>query len=114
MPNGKFNQADVERLKELGELINSSFGDDKRISFSAEEIPMQSDTQRRIRLSFENEEDVAFVELKENIAKGQRVEIFRILEGNGGGSTVFILYHIDELAVNTLLCILLYRCFLGK
>ncbi len=79
MPNGKFNQADVERLKELGELINSSFGDDKRISFSAEEIPMQSDTQRRIRLSFENEEDVAFVELKENIAKGQRVEIFRIL-----------------------------------
>ncbi len=79
MPNGKFHEADVKRLKELGDSLEKAFGEDKKISYNMEEISVESDTQRRIRLTFENKENVAFVELKENISKGQRVELFRIL-----------------------------------
>ena len=79
MPNGKFNEADVKRLKELGDALESAFGEDKKISYKTEEISVESDTQRRIRLTFANKEDVAFIELRENISKGQRVEVFRIL-----------------------------------
>ena len=79
MPNGKFHHDDVVRLKELGGAINNSFGESKKISCTVEEIPMESDTQRRIRLTFPSKEKVAFVELKENISNGQRVEMFRIL-----------------------------------
>ena len=98
MPNGKFHTDDVARLKELGEAINNSFGESKRISCTVEEIPMESDTQRRIRLAFPEKEKVAFVELKENLRNGQRVEMFRILaptyeEFLWNGSTGDVIYN---------------------
>ena len=98
MPNGKFHHDDVVRLKELGGAINNSFGESKKISCTVEEIPMESDTQRRIRLTFPSKEKVAFVELKENISNGQRVEMFRILaptyeEFLWNGSTGDVIYN---------------------
>lgn len=79
MPNGKFHPEDVARLKELGEALRSSFGEDKKVPFDVTEIPLDSDTQRRIRLKLPEKVKVAYIELRENIAKGQRVEMFRIL-----------------------------------
>lgn len=98
MPNGRFHSADVERLKELGNAIEKAFGENKKIAYKAEKINIESDTQQRIRLTFENEEDIAYVELRENIANGQRVEIFRILaptyeEALWNGSTGDVIYN---------------------
>ncbi len=79
MPNGKFHPADVARLKELGDKINECFGEGKRLSYTVEEIPVDSQTQRRIRIKLSKKEKISFVELKEDMAKGQRIESFRIL-----------------------------------
>lgn len=79
MPNGKFHPDDVARLKELGDAISSKFGEDKKVSYTVTEIPVESDTQRRIRLQLSEKTKIAYVELCENIANGQRVEMFRIL-----------------------------------
>lgn len=79
MPNGKFHPDDVARLKELGDAIRSKFGEDKKVSYTVTEIPVESDTQRRIRLQLSEKTKIAYVELCENIANGQRVEMFRIL-----------------------------------
>lgn len=79
MPNGKFHSDDVARLKELGDAIRSKFGEDKKVSYTVTEIPVESDTQRRIRLQLSEKTKIAYVEMRENIANGQRVEMFRIL-----------------------------------
>lgn len=41
---------------------------------------MEGNTQRRIRLQLPKSERLAYIELQENIANGQRVEMFRILK----------------------------------
>lgn len=79
MPSGKFHPDDVARLKELGDALKSRFGEDKKAAFEMHEIPVESDTQRRIRIKLSEKTKLAYVELRENIAKGQRVEMFRIL-----------------------------------
>lgn len=79
MPSGKFHPDDVARLKELGDAIRSNFGEEKKVSYTVTEIPVESGTQRRIRLHLSEKTKVAYVELRENLAKGQRVEMFRIL-----------------------------------
>lgn len=79
MQSGKFHPDDVARLKELGDAIRSKFGEEKKVYYTATEIPVESGTQRRIRLKLDEKTKVAYVELRENIVKGQRVEMFRIL-----------------------------------
>lgn len=79
MPNGRFHPDDVARLRELGDEIRSRFGDDKKLNYEAAEIPTGSETQKRIRLNLTEKAKIAYVELRENIANGQRVEMFRIL-----------------------------------
>lgn len=79
MPNGKFHPDDVERLKELGNALEDAFGESKKLSCEISEIPVKSDVQRRIRLTLPQKESIAYIELKEDISKGQRVELFRII-----------------------------------
>ncbi|MBQ8642154.1 MAG: alpha-L-fucosidase [Clostridia bacterium] len=79
MPNGRFHEADIARLKEFGEALEAAFGEAKKVPFTVREIPMEGETQRRIRLTLPEKTKIAYVELRENIAEGQRVERFRIL-----------------------------------
>ena len=93
MPNGKFHPNDVIRLKELGEALRSSFGEDKKIAFETEILPTESDTQCRIRLHLQRKTKLAYVQIRENIAEGQRVESFRIL---ADGRTVYRGYTVGH------------------
>ena len=78
MPNGRFNEKDVRRLGELGEALRSRFGEEKKVPYICEKTVL-SDTQARITLTLPEKTRIAYVELDEDIAKGQRVEQFRIM-----------------------------------
>ena len=118
MSNGKFNDKDVARLKELGQAIRGAFGEDKVVPCTVEKLsltednqlaarPMYaaaadatvadttstSDTQCLLRLHLPEKTKIAYVRLRENIAVGQRVEGFRILNG---GSPVYRGYTIGH------------------
>ena len=93
MPNGRFHPKDIARLKELGDALKNAFGADKEVSFETETIPMESDTQCRLLLRLPQKTKIAYVKLRENIAKGQRVESFRIL---ADGRTVYQGYTIGH------------------
>lgn len=120
MPNGKFNDKDVARLKELGQAIRNAFGEEKVVPCTVEKLslaedkqlasrPMyaaaadgatttaNSDTQCLLRLHLSEKVKVAYVRLRENIAVGQRVEGFRILQS---GQPIYRGYTIG----NNLLC----------
>ena len=79
MPNGRFHDADVVRLKELGQALENAFGEARIVPCRTEVLPMESDTQCRIRLTLPEKTKIAYIRLRENIAEGQRVEMFRIL-----------------------------------
>jgi len=77
MPNGKFDERDIARLKELGDLIRSSF--EKEISTDAEITETAiSETQTEFIVKLPERRYVSFIELAENIAEGQRVEGFKL------------------------------------
>lgn len=93
MPNGKFHEKDVERLKELGQALEDAFGEGKKVEYTMEQIPADSDTQCRIRLTLPEKTKLAYIQLRENIAEGQRVESFRILSG---GNAIYRGYTIGN------------------
>ena len=90
MPSGRFDEADVQRLQELGDKLRTVFACD--LAFQAttrtEEI---SATQKNWILDFDGPCDIQFVMLGEDIAQGQRVENFqlRALMENGTYATVY-------------------------
>ena len=89
MPNGRFNDKDVARLHELGELIRSSFADEisARAEITSEYI---GDGQLRVTFRFANPEKISYVVLKERISEGQRVETFQLRrENNGKEDTIY-------------------------
>ena len=93
MPNGKFHEKDVQRLKELGQALENAFGEGKKVEYTMEQLPMESDTQCTIRLTLPEKTKIAYIQLRENIAEGQRVESFRILNG---GSSIYRGYTIGN------------------
>lgn len=79
MPNGKFDQRDVIRLKELGEKLNSAFGKNLAENADISVSPYcGSDTQTVIDIDLKENKRVKYVVFSENIANGQRVESFKI------------------------------------
>ena len=79
MPNGKFNDEDVTRLKELGELIEKEFG-----THLAEGIPFQKlngcgKTQPEYIVTLTKKKTIKYVELAEKISEGQRISSFAVL-----------------------------------
>lgn len=93
MPNGKFHEKDVARLKELGQALDNAFGEGRKVEYTMEQLPMESDTQCTIRLTLPEKTKIAYIQLRENIAEGQRVESFRILNG---GSSIYRGYTIGN------------------
>ena len=79
--DGRFDERDIQRLKELGELINKTFA--KELSGG---VPIEkkkiSDTQAEYIMHLKERVFVSYIEIAENIAEGQRVENFKVFFRN--------------------------------
>lgn len=78
MPNGKLDERDVERLKELGEKIETSFKTNlcENAKISRTDF---GDYQSEYLVELGEEKEISYFEIMENIAEGQRVSSFRIV-----------------------------------
>jgi len=83
MPNGRFDPKDVARLKELGDKIRSSFAVDLCKDAAVTRSSLGG-YQCEYLVELGEKKQISFFELEEDIAKGQRVESFRILVHNNG------------------------------
>ena len=76
-PDGTFDEKDVVRLKELGEKIRESFSVNLAEGKVGKMEPYKnSDTQCTVEIDLKKEETIHFVEISEDIARGQRIENF--------------------------------------
>lgn len=74
---GKIDERDAVRLKELGELLKQEFGES--IPAKVEKLDSQYPTQVKYSITFEEpRNDFKYIVLREDIARGQRVESFQI------------------------------------
>ena len=85
MPNGKFNEADVERLKELGEMLENEFGTNLAEGCEIEVLPGFSETQPEFIVKLNGIKSIKYVELAERISEGQRISNFAIHVKNKDG-----------------------------
>ncbi len=85
MPNGKFNDEDIKRLEELGELINKELGTNLATDAIIEELPKLSPTQPEYLIRLNKPKKIRYIELAEKISKGQRVETFAVFLKNQDG-----------------------------
>ena len=85
MPNGKFNQEDVERLKELGEMLEGEFGTDLAQDSKLEILPGFGETQPEYVVELNGFKKVKYIELAEKISEGQRISNFAIFTKNKDG-----------------------------
>ena len=83
MPNGKFDPRDIVRLKELGDKIRSSFAVDLCENAKVTRTSLGG-YQCEYLVELDEEKDINFFELEEDLTHGQRVESFRILRRKGG------------------------------
>ena len=79
MPSGKLDPRDVARLQELGDALKACFGEDKRMQAEITAIPAEESTQVKYEISLPETASIRFVELREDLTHGQRIESFRIL-----------------------------------
>ncbi len=77
MPNGKFDPRDVQRLKELGEKIKSSFSENLCEGAKVTRADF-GDYQSEFSVELGEEKEINYLEISEKIALGQRVSSFRI------------------------------------
>lgn len=85
MPNGKLNDNDVKRLKELGELIRAELSKDLTVDATITKTGSESLTQPVFNIRFNEPKLIKYVEIAENIKEGQRVELFDISAKNNDG-----------------------------
>ncbi len=100
MPNGRFDPRDIARLKELGDAIRGAFGEEKRIPAAVTRVGTGSETQCRYEIRFPEKRKIRFVDLRENIAEGQRIERFRLLANGGTIYSGFTVGHRKICPVN--------------
>lgn len=86
MPSGRFDPRDIARLRELGDALRSAFGPDKAVGFDASRTEL-GEVQCEYTLKLGKAEKLAYVELREDLSVGQRVEAFVIR--NRGGGTIY-------------------------
>ena len=85
MPNGKFNDADVKRLKEFGDMLENEFGTDLAENCEIETLPGYGETQPEYVIKLNGVKKVKYVELAERISEGQRISNFAIFTKNNDG-----------------------------
>ncbi|MBQ3499582.1 MAG: alpha-L-fucosidase [Clostridia bacterium] len=83
MPNGRFDPRDIERLKELGDKIRSSFSVDLCEGAKVTRTSLGG-YQCEYLVELGEEKDISFFELGEDITQGQRVESFCIVRRKNG------------------------------
>ena len=79
MPNGKFNDSDVQRLKELGELINKELGTNLAEGIPFETLEGYGETQPEYVVKLKEVKIVKYIEIAEKISEGQRIANFSAL-----------------------------------
>lgn len=83
--DGLIDERDVQRLKELGELIQKEFG--SPIPARIEKTADAPATQPKYELHFDKSvRSVKYVEIREDIAQGQRIETFQIMADTHSGA----------------------------
>lgn len=80
--NGLIDAKDVKRLGELGAWLNTEFGSE----VFSERTASGSGRRRVFDLALESARDVKYVELRENLNHGQRVETF-LIDARGADGT---------------------------
>ncbi len=82
---GRIDERDVERLKELGELLHKEFG--RELPAKIEKLKDTSAMQPKYSITFEESiNDFKYIVLREDICEGQRVESFQIEAETEDGS----------------------------
>lgn len=91
MPSGRFDERDVQRLKELGDALREAFG-----TPICPDAPVRreilSETQCVYRVELPEAQEVRWVTLAEDISQGQRVERF-LIQVAGNAEPFRILFH---------------------
>ncbi len=78
MPNGRLDKRDIDRLKELGDLIRDEFSEEKLVDYELTTTKI-SELQYVLKLQFKDWTRIRYVVLREDIENaGQRVENFKI------------------------------------
>lgn len=85
MKNGKFNEKDVERLKELGDKINAEFGTNLAEDAEITENKTPNSHQTEFIVKLKDKQPLKYLELAETIAEGQKVEAFRVYSKTDDG-----------------------------
>ncbi len=85
MPNGKFNDADVKKLKEFGDMLENEFGTNLAENCEIETLPGYGETQPEYIIKLNGVKKVKYVELAERISEGQRISNFAIFTKNNDG-----------------------------
>ena len=78
MPNGKFDDRDVQRLRELGSALKAAFGRELAKGRPLRRIDRPAGDQCEFLLELDRAEDVRYIELREPIEKGQRISEYFI------------------------------------
>ena len=82
--DGLIDERDVKRLKELGDLIRREFGTPIPATINRPDAPR---TQPKYEIVFDQPvRNVKYVEIREDIAQGQRIETFQILADTRSGA----------------------------
>ena len=82
MKNGKFNEKDVARLKELGDKINSELGKNLAEDATITENKKNGSYQTEFIIELPQKRTIKYLDIAETIAEGQKVESFRIYSKN--------------------------------
>lgn len=85
MPNGKFDDRDVQRLRELGSALKAAFGRELAKGRPLRRIDRPAGDQCEFLLELDRAEDVRYIELREPIEKGQRISEYFIQWRNENG-----------------------------
>ncbi|MBQ7376996.1 MAG: alpha-L-fucosidase [Clostridia bacterium] len=78
MPSGKFDPRDVAALKEFGKLLRERLGPDSEVPCTVKKIRDEGFGRALYEIKTEAPAEIAYVEIAENIAEGQRIESFQI------------------------------------
>ena len=78
MPNGKFDDRDVQRLREFGDALKAAFGRELAQGRPLRRIDRPAGGQCEFVLELEKPEEIRYIELREPIEKGQRISEYLI------------------------------------
>lgn len=81
MPSGRIDPRDIVRLRELGEKIENSIGDQKKVPCRVEKT-WSAGGQAKYDIILDQPENIRYISIMEDLKEGQRIEAFRLLNGD--------------------------------